>query len=64
MFDLITFPKSDTVELYTGNGDDHYEIEDWLIDNRCLFTGDPLSMWHSWQFPDTETKDLFVTRWI
>jgi hypothetical protein len=64
MFDLITFPTCDcdTVELYIGSGDDYFEIADWLTDNYCRFVGDVSSLWHTYKFPDADTKARFLER--
>ena len=66
MVDLYTFPscECDTVELYIGGGDNYFEIADWLTDNYCRFVGDAshTSLFHSYKFPDAETKARFLER--
>jgi len=66
MFDLYTFPSCDcnTVEVYVGGVDDYFEIEDWLTDNYCRFLGDasPMALYHTFKFPDAETKARFLER--
>lgn len=61
-FPLFTLLNDTVVELPIGANDDCYEVEDWLINHSCsVRSTDPV--FHSWEFPNEQTKVQFLLRW-